>query len=160
MFFFKSRQKRNEVNAFMRRLADRTTPTLRHETDGRIEQRANRSLPVLVIPMVEEKPDVSLTSFGVTKNLSSTGVAVLTQRPVTSDTVVVGLWNDEEYCDFIRAEVRYRKRVEGGYWQLGLLLHEIIPRGDYHDLSLLGEMADRLTAEEDPAAFESFLIDA
>ncbi|WP_339912064.1 hypothetical protein [Symmachiella dynata] len=154
MFFFKNRRKRNEVNAFMRRLADRTTPTLRNDSETRQELRVNRSLPVLLIPFIDERPNVELTAFGVTKNLSSLGAAILTQRPVTSDLIAVGFWN-EDYCDFIQGEIRYRKPVEGGYWQFGLQLREVIPRGEYRVLTLLGDMADRLTADEDPAAFES-----
>ncbi|TWU09588.1 PilZ domain protein [Symmachiella macrocystis] len=154
MFFFKNHRKRNEVNAFMRRLADRTTPTLRSDSETRQELRVNRSLPVLLIPLVDEKPNVELTAFGVTKNLSSLGAAILTQRPVTTDLVAVGFWH-ENHCDFIQGEIRYRKPVEGGYWQFGLQLREVIPRGEFRVLSLLGDMADRLTADDDPAAFES-----
>ena len=58
MFSLKSRRKKNEVNAFMRRLVDSTTPAFRHEIEElRSEQRANRSVPVLIVPVVEDEPD-------------------------------------------------------------------------------------------------------
>ncbi len=154
MFFFKNRRKRNEVNAFMRRLVDCTTPAYRHQEELRREQRASRSLPVLLVPFVDGQPDMQLTAFGVTKDLSSQGVAVLTQRPMATDTVAIGFWH-EDYCEFIQAETRYRRPVVGGYWQIGLLLQEVLHRGDYRALAHLGDLADRLTTSENPTEFEA-----
>lgn len=154
MFFFKSRRKKNEVNAFMRRLVDRTTPAFRHEIEElRTEPRANRSLPVLIVPIIDEEPDTALTAFGVTKDLSSNGMAVLSQQPISSEAVIVGLWNDQ-CCEFMRATIRHQEAIEGGYWQMGLKLTEVVPRGDYINLSKLAVLADRITADDKPANFE------
>ncbi len=148
MLFFKQRKLRQEVQAFMRRIVDLSTPALRHEVEEyRKERRANRSLPVLVVPFVENEPVMSNTTFGVSRNLSSSGISLLVQEMVDSDEVVVGFWADGK-CDFLRGQVRHRSATDGGFWHIGIELAEVLHLPNWSQLAQLAKMAERLTASE------------
>lgn len=149
MFFAKKRKKQFEVHGFIRRLVDHSTSGVQcQDEEVRKEKRINRTLPVLIVPFDGEEPDVSSAVFAVTKDLSSEGVAILSQQPVESDELIVGFWSDSR-CEFVRGNVCYRRPADGGYWQLGVALTEVVPRSDNLALLELSRMADRLTVTSD-----------
>lgn len=157
MFFFAKRRKLAQVQQLIGRLIDRSTPNLRKDLkDLRCEQRYNRSLPVLIVPMIEGKPKVQFTGFGVTQNISNKGVALLSQQPIKTEEALVGFWQDGA-CDFVLADIRHRSTVEGGYWQIGLELSEVVLPGDFPELDQLSVLAGQLVASDTAAELDMAL---
>lgn len=149
MFFLNRRKRRFEVQKFISRLIDQTTPNYGHNEEcARKESRINRAIPVLVVPLIDKEPDIDQTNFAVTRDISSQGASVISQHPVEVDVVVLGFWQ-EGRCELVRAEVRHRQPIDGGFWQIGMELTQIIPRADSLKLLELSRLADRLTVTAD-----------
>jgi hypothetical protein len=159
MFSFKKRKKLLEVNQFIRRVIDTTSPNIPYiGGELRNEGRANRTIPILITPHDEDELRIGETCFAVTKDLSSQGVAVVIQQPFPAKQVMLGFW-DEAQCVFAKGIVCYRAPLEGGFWQLGVQISEIVCTADSKELAQLAELAERLrpATEADapvPAAVE------
>ncbi len=146
MFSFKKRKKLQVVQGMIRRIVDLSTPDFRHQLkELRKEKRAARSLPVLIVPFVDDQPMMNHTSFGVTRDLSSTGVSVLAQNLIESAEIGIGFWLDGA-CEFFRGTVRHRRPSDGGYWQIGVELDEVLDHSRWPQIRQLSLMASRLAA--------------
>lgn len=113
--------------------------------DLRMEDRPERTLPVLVIPCRDGQPQVDKTSFAVTRNLSPTGAALLSQTAVVADEIILGLWNDKRCC-FAQGTVRYRQQIEAGFSQIGVELTRLVHPSQCAALQRIANLASRLTS--------------
>ena len=132
-----------EIQSFLKNLVDATEPQPANIVELRLEERLSRALPALVMPWGTTGPVVEQATFVVTKNLSVTGTAWLSQQTIDTDDVLVGLWN-RGGCRFVKGTVRYRKRIECGFWQIGVELLRMVTPGEVPVLKRLSELAERL----------------
>src|SRR5262245_7421711 len=119
-FSFDNRKKRLDAARFLRRVIDATTPNLAPVAgDLRIESRANRCAPALLVPFDDDTAIPSQVIYALTKDLSGNGVALVLTRSFTGKRVVIGFLF-ESLAGFVLGEVRQNVELGGGFWQLGI----------------------------------------
>ncbi len=101
---------------------------------ARADSRVNLVVVVMVIPMVDGKPQVTKTFMAVTKEFSSTGVAIVLDAARQVDEAVLG-FRFEGDMTFIRAKAKHMDPLGGGFRQLGFHLQEVLSAGDYPELA-------------------------
>lgn len=136
-----------EVERQLRRLIETSNPRrYPSQHDCRREERSDRTLPVLLIPLESRGPVVAETIFAVTKNLSGEGAAVVIQQPFPADEAVLGVWNDGTLT-FLTGNVCYRTPLEAGFLQVGLLLTGTLSADKCESLAKLARLAQHLSLE-------------
>jgi hypothetical protein len=152
MFSFSKRRSQVEVHKLTRRLIDSSCPTLPPLSgDSRWEDRANRTIPVLLAPIVGGELQFEEIAIALTKNLSGQGLALVLHQPFWAEGVIIGFWHNGE-PEFVRGEVRQNAPLGGGFWQLGIELTERVTRGELDDLERLVPLTSRLDPHQDHAA--------
>jgi len=129
---------------FLEELLEDSTPQEAKFIDLRQEERPARTLPAMVVPIVDGEPQIAQTSFVVTKNLSIGGMAFIAQAPIEVDEVIIGLWHGAQCC-FTKGSVRYKKTIEGGFEQVGIAFLEMVDAQGHPSLRRLSVLAERLT---------------
>lgn len=143
----KKRDRKLELEKYVRSLIDSLKPRMRGECDLRDEPRLGRTIPALLIPFQEGEPFVANALFVFTKNLSSSGAAVISQTTVESDQIILGLWGNAQ-CRFAAGKIRYRQMIDGGFWQFGVELTGLVQAEEYQALQKLAGLSDRLDSDE------------
>ena len=128
MFSFNRQNKLVEVQKYIRRLADLTSPNLCSvEGELRATSRQNRVLPTILIPVEKNEPVVGEATPALTKDVSDDGVGLVLHQPLHVEQVAIGLWLAEEETPwFFQGEVRQNSRIGGGYWVIGVKLTEVL----------------------------------
>jgi hypothetical protein len=148
MLFFRKRNKQVEVHRLIRRIIDGSSPNLLLQRENtRWEDRSNRTIPVLLVPMAGTEIRTDEATVAVTKNLSSQGLAQVLPQPVWAEGVIIGLWNDGQ-AEYVRGEIRQNVPIGGGFWQLGIELFERMLVAETPSLQSLLPMAERLEPQE------------
>jgi len=96
----------------------------------RHEERVNLVVPVVVVPVERGELFTQQAFTAVTKEFSSTGMAIVLDRPMGLDEVIVGVRRVGELV-FLRAHTRHLTSIGGGFFQLGFRLTEVVHAGDY-----------------------------
>lgn len=124
MFPFTQRKPAVEIQPFVRRICDLTTPNLpTGESLGRIANRSNRTIPTLMCPWENGRPVLEESTICLTSDLSDQGARIVLTQPINADQVVLGYWMAESGMTepwFLLAEVRRCQAAGGGYWNLGV----------------------------------------
>lgn len=130
--FLKS--KKIGVQSFILRLVNSHCPELQALAEGpRLEGRANLMVVVMVIPVENGKPLPQQAFTALTKEFSTTGVAIVLDDPLGLDQVILGFRGESEMV-FVRATARHLNPMGGGFYQLGLQMSEVIHVSDYPEL--------------------------
>ena len=133
MLLFAKRKDR-EVQTFMTKLVNNNCAELQALAEGpRLEGRVRLSVVVLVVPMVDGKPDVEATFAAVTKEFSSSGVSLLVEEPRSVDEVILA-FRSEDAMKFLRGKAKHLNPMGAGYYQLGVQLSEMVRVGDFPEL--------------------------
>ncbi len=151
MFSFTKRKKTVDVNTHMRRLCDLTTPNLTAKTEGRCENRYNRSIPTLIGPWQDDHPSVDECIIGLTSDISDRGVSLILSQPFRADAVVVGYWiTSDEICEpwFFLGNIRRNQAIGGGFWTVGIELVEFANPNYTDPLAALNPLASQLCAPD------------
>jgi len=144
MFSFRKHSAQTEVHRLIRRIIDTSTSSIQLvRGDTRWEDRSNRTIPVLLVPIQHGYPTAQEAAFAVTKNLSSQGLALVVHQPFWAEGVVIGLWH-ESAAEFVRGEIRQNVPLGGGFWQLGVELMERLSTATHPDLAALVPLAANL----------------
>jgi hypothetical protein len=121
MGLFEDRQRLLAVQRFMRRLIDTSAEIAGLPNDPRADTRYNRAVPVLLAPYENGQPLADESTYALTKNLSSQGMALILPQPLRAEQVVVGIWAEAQ-GEFMVGRVRDNVALGGGFWHLGLEL--------------------------------------
>jgi len=149
MFSFRKRSSQVEVHKLIRRLIDTSSPNMPPKSgDSRWEDRSNRTIPVLLVPLTGGEPQLDEVATAVTKNLSSQGLALVLHQPFWAEGVLIGFRHDGE-SEFIRGEIRQNVPLGGGFWQLGIELSERLSAADIPRADRLVELTARLDPRRD-----------
>ena len=132
-----SRNKEQAVQSFVSRIVNNNCPEQKALIDGpRLEGRVNLTLVVHIVPLVNKDPVTKRAFAAVTKEFSTTGVAVVLDQPMGLDEVFVGFrWEGE--MTWVRAKAKHLNPMGAGFFQLGLRLKEVVHAGDYPELASL-----------------------
>ena len=127
MFSYPNHKQFSELNGFVRRLTNLTSPNVpRSEGENRAEMRNNRTFAVLLVPCDGNDLAVHDTTTAVTKDLSEQGISLVLNQPFQPEVVVLGFWPvwDSNTIDaqptFVRGHVRQNAEIGGGFWQIGV----------------------------------------
>ena len=132
-----ARKKESTVQTFIVSLLNNNCPALRQQADGpRIEGRVNLTMVLMVVPVEERKPLPRRAFAAVSKEFSSSGVAVVVDRPAGLDEAFLGFrWRGD--IVWVRAKAKHLHPMGAGFYQLGFRLTEMLSISDYPELAKL-----------------------
>ena len=131
------RKKTIDVQSFILKIINNDCPDLKAGIEGpRAESRARLCVVVLIVPVENGEPLLDETFAGVTKELSSTGLALMLHEPKTPDGLIVGFRYDSK-LHFIHGKARHLNPMGGGFYQLGIELTEMVETDEYPSLASL-----------------------
>ena len=150
MFSFVKQRKQQELDRNLRRVCDLTCPSLSpFEGDTRAQERENRTVIALLAPWADGTFSSGECTFAITKNISDHGLALVLPQPFRAEEVLVGFWPYSQHHAptdsspfFAIGDVRQNVPIGGGFWQLGILLTELVT--DSSLVSRLMPLAARL----------------
>ena len=132
-----SRKREIGVQSFVLKLVNNNCPELKALTVGpRLEERVNLTAVALIIPVESGQPRLAESFFAVTKEFSTTGVAVVLDHPRGLDEVFLGFRFEGEMT-FVRAQAKHLNPMGGGFHQLGFRMTEMVHRSEYPELQSL-----------------------
>jgi hypothetical protein len=149
MFSFRKRNTQVDVHKLIRRLIDSSCPNMPPLSgNSRWEDRSNRTIPALLIPLADGEPQLHEAATAVTKNLSSQGLALVLHQPFWAEGVLIGFWHDGA-PEFVRGEIRQNAPLGGGFWQLGIELSERLQADSLPDAHRLVALTARLDPNQE-----------
>ena len=147
MFSFTKRSGQIEVQSLLRRIIDASTfSRVPRSAEARAESRSNCTAAALVTPCEEGSLLLDRSVFGITKDWSSQGVAVVAPLAKCCETIVLGLLI-ESRPHFLLGSVRKTVPIGGGFWQLGIELTEVLTLDSSSGLRELLPLVAQLDAQ-------------
>ena len=132
-----TKNKVSRVKSFVVKLVNNDCPEMKALIEGpRLDSRVNMTVVVMVIPLEGKALQVGQALMAVTKEFSSTGVAVVLDHPRGMDEAILGFRFEGEMT-YIRAKAKHLNPIGGGFYLLGFKLEEIVSPGDYPKLKSL-----------------------
>ena len=130
-----ARKKESAVQAFVVSLLNQNCHALQDRLEGpRLEGRVNLTMVVMVIPVEAEKPLLRRAFTALSKEFSSSGVAVVVDHPYGADEAFLGFhW--QEGITWVRAKAKHLHPMGGGFFQLGFRMTERLHSADYPELA-------------------------
>jgi len=107
---------------------------VRKLVERRAEQRAALNIGVWVVPMDEAAPEISQAFVALTKDLSSSGLSLITNRSISTSEFLVGFSGEPE-ARFLRARVLCRKDLGLGWLQLCMEVTGMVEKEEYPQLT-------------------------
>ena len=96
----------------------------------------NLTMVVMVVPVEEKKPLIRRAFAAITKEFSSSGVAVVVDHPCGPDEALLGFrWRGS--ITWVRAKAKHLHPMGGGFFQLGFRMTERLHSTDYPELAKL-----------------------
>jgi len=132
-----TRKEETGVQAFVVALLNQSCHALRDQLDGpRLEGRVNLTTVVMVVPVEKEGPQVRHAFTAVTKEFSSSGVAVVVDHPCGPDEALLGFrWRGN--ITWIRAKAKHLHPMGGGFFQIGFRMTKRLVLADYPEMAKL-----------------------
>jgi hypothetical protein len=132
-----SRNKLAAVQGFLLKIVNNNCSEVAALIEGpRLEGRVNLSVVVRVVPVGEDGPRIESAFATVTKEFSTSGVALVLDHPRGLDEVLVGFHWERE-TKWIRAQAKHLNPIGGGFYQIGLRMIEMVPACDLPGLETL-----------------------
>jgi hypothetical protein len=134
MFSFKTRKDQEDLKQFVLRFINQNTAGRSVVCENRrYESRVNLSLGVRVVPLRDGSPDVDAAFSAVTKDLSTAGIAIMTDRTSLPEEVLLQL-PSEPSPRFIRAQVNSCAELGCGWMAYILVAAELLDEDAYSDI--------------------------
>ncbi|MGO9111068.1 MAG: hypothetical protein ACLP9L_17740 [Thermoguttaceae bacterium] len=133
--FARKNKKESAVRAFIVSLLNQNCHAIQEQLDGpRLEGRVNLTKVVMVIPVEEKEPLIHRAFTAITKEFSSSGVAVVIDHPYGLDEALLGFrWRGS--ITWIRAKAKHLDPMGGNFFQLGFRMTERLDLGDHPELA-------------------------
>ena len=149
MYSFEDNKKQMDVRGFVQRVANASTPNFpTPEGQIRVENRYNRTLPVVLLPWEDDRPAVDSPTYAITKDISDVGLALVKREPVATGRFAFGFWLGAPY--YVLGDVRQCVPIGGGFWQVGVHMTEMVNLADIEDRVQLEQLATHLDPEQSP----------
>ncbi len=122
---------------FVLALLNQNCHALRERLDGpRLEGRVNLTMVVMVVPVEDKKPLIRRAFTAITKEFSSSGVAVVVDHACGPDEALLGFhWRGS--ITWIRAKAKHLHPMGGGFFQVGFRMTERLHTADHAELAKL-----------------------
>lgn len=132
-----SQKKGPSVQAFVVSLLNQNCHVLQERLDGpRLEGRVNLTMVVMVVPVEEKKPLIRQAFAAISKEFSSSGVALVVDHPCGPDDVLLGFrWRGS--LTWVRAKAKHLHPMGGGFFQLGFRMTDRLHPAEYPELAKL-----------------------
>ena len=119
-------------------LINETCSGMLTKTEGRrVDSRITRVVVGMIIPIENRQLQVDKAFTAVSRDFSSGGVAMLlNQQPRGPEQAILG-FRLSGAMTFFRAETRHIEPIEGGFYQIGFQLFEVVSPRDYPGLESL-----------------------
>jgi hypothetical protein len=102
--------------------------------DGRhSDGRADLSLGVLIVPLDDECPDIAKAFTAMTKDVSSTGIGVVSNRAIPTAEALLRLSGNSE-TRLLRTTIRNRKDLGEGWVRFDMEVTGVLDRSEYPQL--------------------------
>lgn len=147
MYSFTKRKQTVEIQPYIRRLCDLTTPNFPTLDGGRTEDRYNRTIPTLLCPWYVDHPVTEHCIIGLTSDLSDRGLGLVLHQPFRTGAVVIGFWLPQQgMCEpwFFFGNIHRNQAIGGGFWTLGIELIEFASPDYAETLAVLKGVAAKL----------------
>jgi hypothetical protein len=132
-----TRDRSKAVQSFILKLVNSNCPEIEALKAGpRLEGRVNLVVVVMVVPLVKKKPVVGKAFAALTKEFSTSGVALVLPDARSMDEVALGFRREGEIA-WVRAAAKHLSPLGAGFYQLGFRLMEVLPSADYPELRSL-----------------------
>ncbi|MEM8734641.1 MAG: hypothetical protein AAGG44_10490 [Planctomycetota bacterium] len=130
-FVFGLFSKKTVVDAapIIRRIIDVTTPNKPFADDTRGDRRFNRTLPVVVSKLKNDKPDASTAIMALTHDMCDRGLSVVAMEELTDEKYFVSIWPTHETYDepvTMQCILRNCHAVAHGFWAAGFAVEEVL----------------------------------
>lgn len=134
MFFTKSRKQRAEVQEYLQWVGDMLDPDgAVVETDHRSAVRHARIYPALLAPWENDAPVLAESTYGLTRDLSTRGMALIISRKFAKEEVLVGIWPTNEILTaattkpgFLVGQIRSQVEIGAAFYKVGLELQRCL----------------------------------
>jgi hypothetical protein len=119
-----ARSKELAVQSFVVSLVNQNCRAIQERFEGpRLEERVNLTMVVMVVPVEGKKPQIRRAFAAITKEFSSSGVAVVVDQPCGLDEALLGFrWRGS--TTWVRAKAKHLDPMGGGFFQLGFRMTE------------------------------------
>jgi len=97
------------------------------------ERRADLSMGVLVVPLNDESPDIGRAFTALTKDVSTTGIGVVSNRAISSSEALLRLSGDAE-TRLLRTTIRNRKELGQGWVRFDMEVTGVLDKSEYPQL--------------------------
>ena len=147
MFFTRAKGEQYQLQGYLRRICDLTSPNLPRQDEFRGLNRQNRTIPILLTPWEDGMPVVSDTATALTKDISDHGLCVTLSQPFRCEEAVVGFWlpQVQDYNPwFFLSLVRQHVSIGGGFWAMGLEAVELLTVSSGSELARLLPLVKQL----------------
>ncbi len=145
MVLARKKERQRDAKVLLNQIARMTDSELTPvQEESRQHIRKSRVFPVLLTPWETGDPAVADSVYGLTKDVSDRGLALVLQSPYRIEQALIGLVipspDDPDSCcklHFVLGTVRQNVPLGGGYWQLGIELDELLQMDDHPSLEQL-----------------------
>jgi hypothetical protein len=129
-----TKNKEFRVRGLVLKLINTNCPSLRSQiNEARVDSRVSLAVVVTVVPLEDGQIRLDEAFTTVSKDFSSTGMAMVLEKPLPLDQAIVAFRVSGEMA-YVRAEARHMHPIGGDYHQLGFRLIEIVSTADYPGL--------------------------
>lgn len=102
--------------------------------DGRhSEGRSDLSMGVLIVPLNDESPDIAKAFTAMTKDVSTTGIGVVSNRAIPTSEALLRLSGTSE-TRLLRTTVRNRKDLGEGWVRFDMEVTGVLDKSEYPQL--------------------------
>jgi hypothetical protein len=135
MLFLKSRKRKADAQKFLAQMANQwTLGRVRVLEERRSEQRATLNVGVWIVPMNESAPEIMQAFVALTRDISSSGLSIITNRSIPTPEFLVGFSSEPE-AKFLRTSVLDSKDLGLGWLQLCIEVIGMVDKEDYPQLT-------------------------
>jgi hypothetical protein len=132
-----TRKKESAVQAFVISLLNQDCEAVRTKLDGpRLEGRVNLTKVVMIVPIEDKEVLIHQAFTAITKEFSSSGVAVVIDRPFGPDEALLGFRSQGDIT-WVCAKAKHLQPMGGGFFQLGFRMTERLQSSDCAELDKL-----------------------
>jgi len=105
--------------------------------DGpRVDSRTTRVLVGMVVPLINQRPQIDQAFTAIATNFSNTGAALAINQPQAPDVAILGFHLLGKTI-FFRGKEKHTEPMGGGFYQHGYQLSEVVSMKDYPELESL-----------------------
>jgi hypothetical protein len=125
---------RSEAQQLLAALGNRNTRGRVDRVEhGHMEQRAELNVGILVVPLSDESPDIAKAFTAMTKDVSSTGIGVVSNRSLPTAEALLRLSGSSE-TRLLRTTVRNRKDIGLGWIRFDMEVTGVVDKSEYPQL--------------------------